>query len=89
MKNEINPMQLQESSRCGARTRSGAPCQSRVVHGRKRCRMHGGTSPGAPLGNQHARKSGAYTQQALAQKREARAILKALKGLIEQIKEIK
>jgi hypothetical protein len=48
--------------------------------------MHGGTSPGAPRGNQHALKSGAYTRQALAQKHEARAILKVLKELIEQIK---
>jgi glucans biosynthesis protein len=86
MKSEINPMQLQEASRCGAKTRSGAPCQSPAVHGKKRCRMHGGTSPGAPRGNRNALKSGAYTREALSQKREARAILQALKELIEQIK---
>ncbi|HEY0489321.1 MAG TPA: HGGxSTG domain-containing protein [Telluria sp.] len=82
MKNEINPMQPQAAPRCGAKTRSGAPCQSRAVHGKKRCRMHGGTSPGAPRGNQHALKTGAYTTEALAQKREARTILKSLKGLL-------
>jgi hypothetical protein len=46
--------------------------------------MHGGTSPGAPHGNQHALKIGAYTREAVAQKREARAILKALKELLKQ-----
>jgi glucans biosynthesis protein len=84
MKSEINPMQPEDTPRCGARTRSGAPCQSSPVHGKKRCRMHGGTSPGAPRGNQNALKTGDFTREALAQKREARAILKSLKELLMQ-----
>lgn len=32
-------------STCGAKTRSGDPCQNPPVNGSKRCRMHGGTSP--------------------------------------------
>jgi hypothetical protein len=32
--------------RCGARTRSGCPCRSPAIHGKLRCRMHGGRSPG-------------------------------------------
>lgn len=47
--------------------------------------MHGGTSPGAPRGNRNALKTGAYTREALTQKREARAILKALQELLKQI----
>ena len=31
--------------RCGAKTRSGAPCEQWAVRGRARCRMHGGTQP--------------------------------------------
>lgn len=31
--------------RCGARTRSGEPCQAAPVAGATRCRMHGGSSP--------------------------------------------
>lgn len=31
--------------RCGARTRSGKPCQSWVIVGGNRCRMHGAGSP--------------------------------------------
>ena len=34
------------SGRCGARTQAGAPCRSRCVPGRKRCRWHGGCSTG-------------------------------------------
>ncbi len=43
-----NPMRLTETgpgsqpSRCGARTRFGAPRKSAPVTGRRRCRMHGG-----------------------------------------------
>jgi hypothetical protein len=37
------------SARCGARTRSGQPCQSPAAHDKKRCRMHGGAAgSGAP-----------------------------------------
>ena len=30
----------------GARTRSGCPCRSPAIHGKLRCRMHGGRSTG-------------------------------------------
>jgi hypothetical protein len=44
------------SPRCGAKTRAGGACRSPAVHGRKRCRMHGGTpGSGAPRANQNAR----------------------------------
>jgi hypothetical protein len=36
------PDRLRQATRCGARTRSGRPCQSPAVTGRRRCRMHGG-----------------------------------------------
>ncbi|PNE11640.1 MAG: hypothetical protein CR217_07655 [Beijerinckiaceae bacterium] len=58
---EINPMHqsigtrldnLRRAPRCGATTRVGAPCQCPAMRGRKRCRLHGGISPGAPRGNQ-------------------------------------
>ncbi|HVC59449.1 MAG TPA: HGGxSTG domain-containing protein [Acetobacteraceae bacterium] len=32
--------------RCGARTRSGCPCRAPAMHGKLRCRMHGGGSTG-------------------------------------------
>jgi hypothetical protein len=35
-----------ERPRCGARCRTGQPCQMRAVEGKKRCRLHGGASTG-------------------------------------------
>ena len=66
------------SGRCGAKTRSGAPCRSHPVHGRYRCRMHGGTSPGAPKGNRNAWKHGLCSAAAKARRRAFRELLKAL-----------
>ena len=62
----INPMQsklpMHLSPRCGARTRSGSPCQSPAMPN-GRCRMHGGKSPGAPKGNRNAWKHGRYSAE--------------------------
>lgn len=44
-------------ARCGAKTRSGQPCQSQAMTN-GRCRMHGGSSPGAPAGNKRSAKPG-------------------------------
>ena len=45
--------------RCGAKTRSGAPCIAPAMPN-GRCRMHGGPSTGAPLGNGNAVTHGIY-----------------------------
>jgi hypothetical protein len=76
------PMHL--SPRCRARTRAGTPCQSPAMTN-GRCRMHGGTSPGAPKGNNHAFKHGRFTAEAIAERREFAALVREMKGLIEQI----
>ena len=56
---------------CGARTRSGKPCRSPAVQGKRRCRMHGGAlGSGAPRGNKNALKHGLYTREAIAERRQ-------------------
>lgn len=45
---------------CGAKTRSGQPCKKPALEN-GRCKLHGGTNPGAPKGNQNARKHGIYS----------------------------
>ncbi len=67
------PPSLAQAPRCGARTRSGAPCRSPAVQGRARCRMHGGTGGGAPRGNRNAWKHGAYSGRTLEIARILRA----------------
>lgn len=82
MKN--NPMQSAHAApRCGARTRKGTPCRSPVVRGRARCRMHGGTNPGAPMGNKNAERHGYYSAQAKADRRAFRALLREVREQLE------
>jgi hypothetical protein len=76
------PMHL--SPRCRARTRAGTPCRSPAMTN-GRCRMHGGTSPGAPKSNGHALKHGRYTAEAIAEQREFTALVRDMKGLLEQV----
>ncbi len=46
-------------AKCGARTRSGEPCQTPAMEN-GRCRMHGGKASKTHKGNQHAVKFGIY-----------------------------
>jgi hypothetical protein len=75
------------SPRCGARTRSGGACRSPAVAGKKRCRMHGGAAgSGAPSANQNARKHGLFTRDAIAERRQIRALLGDVRKLLEGMK---
>jgi hypothetical protein len=78
-KSEINPQPpLFAMSRCGAKTRAGTPCQSPPVQGRKRCRLHGGLSPGAPRGSRNGNyTNGDWTKEALEERRWVRSLVQA------------
>ena len=81
-KQSINPTQperLSIAARCLAKTRKGTECQSPAVKGKQRCRMHGGTNPGAPLGNQNARKHGGYSAKTKAAVNYLKAIAKIVR----------
>lgn len=58
---------------CGAKTRAGHPCKSPSMRN-GRCRMHGGTNPGAPRGNRNAWKHGGRS----AEYRAMRLLLRAM-----------
>ena len=49
--------------RCGARTRSGAPCAKFPVEGKRRCRLHGGLSTGPKTAAGRAAISAANTKR--------------------------
>jgi len=75
------------SPRCGAKTRSGDACRSPAVHGKKRCRMHGGAQgSGAPKSNQNARKHGLFTRDAITERRQIQALLGEARKLLEEMK---
>ncbi|WP_065750922.1 HGGxSTG domain-containing protein [Bradyrhizobium paxllaeri] len=75
------------SPRCGANTRTSGACRSPAVHGKKRCRMHGGAQgSGAPRANRNARKHGLFTGDAIAERRQIRALLGEARKLLEGMK---
>jgi hypothetical protein len=85
-----NPMHSDETGavsppgRCGARTRSGEPCKSAPVTGRRRCRMHGGAAgSGAPTGARNGNfRHGRYTKEVAATRhwlREATQLLRRVR----------
>ena len=75
------------SARGGAKTRCGGACRSPAVHGKKRCRMHGGApGSGAPKANQNARKHGLFTRDAIAERRQIQALLGEARKMLEEMK---
>lgn len=76
---------MHQSPRCEAETRSGSPCRSPAMPN-GRCRMHGGTSPGAPKGKANGGyRHGRFTNEAIKQRRELNAWIKTMRDLAEEI----
>jgi uncharacterized protein YjcR len=85
-KHQWNTHGMITSPRCGAKTRSGRPCMSPAVAGKRRCRMHGGAAgSGAPQGNQNALKSGRFTRQAIEERKQLRALISDSQKLLSEI----
>lgn len=82
-----NTVPMLTSLRCGAKTRSGKPCRSPAVNGKKRCRMHGGApGSGAPPGNKNALKHGRYTHEAIEERRSLQGLIRQSRKLLQDIK---
>ena len=62
---------------CGAKTRSGTPCKRHATEGAKRCRLHGGTNPGPPVGSANAASPGSLYSKFFSP--EERAAAEAIK----------
>ena len=81
-----NTSAMLSSPRCGARTRSGKPCRSPAVSGKRRCRMHGGApGSGAPRGNKNAMKHGLYTRKAIKERRKMKDFLRQVRQQLQAI----
>ena len=75
------PNDLNVRRTCGAKTRSGLPCKTPPVRGKKRCRMHGGAfGSGAPKGNQNARKHGLFTRQAIEERKATNRMIREMRA---------
>ena len=69
--------QMNDTPRCGAKTRAGRSCRCPAMSNGK-CRIHGGASPGAPRGAANGRfKDGYWTRDALEERKFVRSLLKA------------
>jgi uncharacterized protein YjcR len=56
---------------------------SPAVHGKKRCRMHGGApGSGAPEGNKNALKHGLYTREAITARRRVNDLIRQARELL-------
>jgi glucans biosynthesis protein len=75
----LSPLsQVSQVSRCGAKTRAGSPCRRPPVQGRKRCRLHGGLSPGAPRGSRNGNYTdGGWTAEAIEERKWLRSLVRA------------
>ena len=86
MTHKRNTIPMVNSTRCGAKTRKGLPCKSPAVHGKKRCRMHGGAEgSGAPVGNKNALKSGFYTKEAIEKRKQCKEMIKSFRKSLEEL----
>ena len=81
-----NAARLRASPRCGACTRRGTACAAPAVHGRARCRMHGGAAgSGAPRGNRNALKDGYHSAAARARRRALNAFIRAMTAAVARL----
>src|SRR5438046_9332924 len=67
---------LRGAQRCLAQTRAGGQCQRPALRGRRRCRLHGGLSPGAPKGPANGNYvTGEWTNEAIEERRWLRSLV--------------
>jgi hypothetical protein len=66
------------AARCGAKTRAGTRCLRPALRGCRRCRLHGGLSPGAPRGAKNGNfRNGNWTAEAIAERSWLRSLVQS------------
>jgi hypothetical protein len=75
---------LRAAPRCGAKTRAGGACQCPAIRSRKRCRLHGGRSTGAPNGPGNGNyRDGTFTAEAVQERQWLRSVVRTF-GRLEK-----
>ena len=68
---------IRAAPRCGAKTRAGGDCQCPAIRDRKRCRLHGGHSPGAPKGHGNGNyRDGSFTGEAIQERQWLKLVVR-------------
>ncbi|HUF45618.1 MAG TPA: HGGxSTG domain-containing protein [Aestuariivirgaceae bacterium] len=83
----INARVAKRDSEAGARRRNGTLCRSPAMPN-GRCRMHGGTSPGAPVANSSASKHGRHTAEANAERQSIATLIRTMKSLAGKVERL-
>jgi hypothetical protein len=87
---QSHALAMHRAPRCGARTRTGDPCKSPAVSGRRRCRMHGGTNfgPNTPAGMAMSAlstwKHGRRSREAVAARKAGAAAMREMRRLLAE-----
>ncbi|WP_425388593.1 HGGxSTG domain-containing protein [Croceicoccus bisphenolivorans] len=82
MNGQSNPLPklLTDAKLCQARTRAGTLCRCPALKGRNRCSRHGGKSTGVSGEANGSWKDGAWSNEAIALRREANKLLRELRN---------
>ncbi|WP_461191908.1 HGGxSTG domain-containing protein [Bradyrhizobium sp. UFLA06-06] len=76
------------SPRCGAKTRCGGSCRAPAVHGKTRCRMHGGAKGSGATGQPERARGRPFTGDAIGERRQVRALLEEVRKLLKGMKRL-
>jgi glucans biosynthesis protein len=69
---------LRQAPRCGAKTRADGSCRCPAIRGRRRCRLHGGWSSGAPRGHKNGNfRNGDWTAEAIEERKWLRSLVRS------------
>ncbi|MEY9634163.1 hypothetical protein ABIF66_002392 [Bradyrhizobium japonicum] len=78
-------LNIRAAPRCGAKTRAGGACQCPAIRGRKRCRIHGGLSSGAPRGEQNGNfRDGFWTCEAVQERQWAKEMVELYTKAVDE-----
>ena len=81
--NSLGPIRTPKEATCGAKTRSGSPCQKPPLQGKTRCRLHGGKSLS---GKDHPNyKHGHCTKETRRLTADGNAYIKYLKTVLIEL----
>ncbi len=80
----VGLLAARDAPECGARTRAGGRCMRKALRGKRRCRLHGGLSPGVP-GNKNALKHGRYSHEAIERQRREREFVRRAAELLREL----
>ncbi|MFZ3327245.1 MAG: HGGxSTG domain-containing protein [Methylocella sp.] len=71
-----------------AQTRRGRPCQSPVVAGKTRCRMHGGAAGGgSPKGKRNGKyRHGGFTTEAIDERRRLTSLIRYSRDFLSRLR---